>query len=250
MSTSLRLVRSATLAAGVISMLAAAPAGAQRARRANWCGCSTSSPSRRYPGFQPRLPSPPCRLAWSTPAAWSIRASARAATSIERFESALTTALQQRRTGHRRRRLRLLRRLLRRLPLGLRCQREPVVRVLRAGYEEQVPPPSVTYSGYNPPRTHGRRLHSRPHGLALRDHRRGADGRGLRERRAPRLPVLRRTGRPARSQGPAAHDLLSPDGLLDDPAARPAGRVQGDQPPANAKACYAIDSMGNVVLRQ
>ncbi|HEX7977037.1 MAG TPA: hypothetical protein VF461_00435 [Gemmatimonadaceae bacterium] len=121
------------------------------------------------------------------------------------------------------------------------------------GPAAQEPPPSVTYSGYNPPTYNG------------------YTATGY----TPNL-----TGSPyvITDEGMMAVDFASGErrafpscaaqGDLRDPKGRPrtifyrqtdywmilrpgqTGRVQGEQPAANVKACYAIDSMGNVVLRK
>jgi hypothetical protein len=114
------------------------------------------------------------------------------------------------------------------------------------GVEE--PPPSVTYSGYNAPTYSGYtpNLTGSPYvitdeGMMAVDFRDGT----------------RRAFPSCAAQG----DLRDPKGrprtifyhqtdywMILRPGQQ--GRVQGEQPAANAKACYAIDSMGNVVLRQ
>jgi hypothetical protein len=114
---------------------------------------------------------------------------------------------------------------------------------------EEPPPPSVTYSGYNSPGYSGGytpNLSGSPYVIT---------NEGL---MAVDFPSGERRAFPS----------CAAQGDLRDPKGRPRtifyrqtdywmilrpgqqGRVQGDQPPANAKACYAIDTMGNVVLRQ
>ena len=92
------------------------------------------------------------------------------------------------------------------------------------------------------------RLHARPERQPVRGEQRGDDGGRFRQRRPARLPVLRGDRRPARPAGPSAHDLLSVAGRLDDPAPGQRGRVRGE-PPTGTAACYAIDSVGRMVLR-
>jgi hypothetical protein len=250
MSTSLRLVRSATLAASVISMLAAAPAGAQR--RAARAGVAVPP---RPQSTIPRIPaSPPI-----------------ATVPFGVVDSrVIDPRIRSRVNGNRRLNQRAHRRFNNDVPVivgsGFGCcdgfyggypsvydaNGTPLTASFGPG-EEQVPPPSVTYSGYNPPTYNGYT----------------ASGY------TPNL-----TGSPyvITDEGLMAVDFASgvrrafpscaAQGDLRDPKGRPRtifyrqtdywmilkpgqqGRVQGNEPPANAKACYVIDSMGNVVLRQ
>jgi hypothetical protein len=116
------------------------------------------------------------------------------------------------------------------------------------GNEEPVPPPSVTYSGYNAPAYSGYTPNLTGSPYAITDE-------GM-------MAVDFASGRRR------AFPSCAAQGDLRDPKGRPRtifyrqtdywmilkpgqnGRVQGNEPAANAKACYAIDSMGNVVLRQ
>ena len=116
------------------------------------------------------------------------------------------------------------------------------------GPQAQEPPPSVTYSGYNPAGYAGGytpNLSGSPYVIT---------DEGL-------MAVDFATG------NRRAFPSCAAQGDLRDPKGRPRtifyrqtdywmilrpgqkGRVQGDEPAANVKSCYAIDSMGNVVLR-
>lgn len=247
MSTSLRLARSATLAASVISVLAAGPAGAQR--RAGRAGVVVQP---RPQSTIPRIPaSPPI-----------------ATVPFGVVDSRVNDPNLRSRVVNRRLNQRNHRRFNNNVPIivgsGFGCcdgfyggypsvydaNGVPLTESFGPGAQE--PPPSVTYSGYNPPTYNGY----------------SASGY------TPNL-----TGSPyvITDEGLMAVDFKSgtrrafpscaAQGDLRDPKGRPrtifyrqtdywmilkpgqSGRVQGDEPATNAKACYVIDSMGNVVLR-
>jgi hypothetical protein len=251
MSTSLRLARTATLVAGVVSMLAAAPAGAQR--HVGRVGVAAPPPPR---SSVPRIPaSPP--IATIPNGVVDSRTMVDSRRVIDpRFRN---NGIVNRRFGNRR----IQRRFNNNVPVivgGFGCcdgfyggypsvydaNGVPLSASFGPGNEE--PPPSVTYSGYNTPSyggytpdLTGSPYVITPEGMMAVDFASG-------ERRA--FPSCAAQG-----------DLRDPKGrprtifyrqtdywMILKPGQR--GRVKGDQPAANAKACYAIDSMGNVVLRQ
>jgi hypothetical protein len=113
---------------------------------------------------------------------------------------------------------------------------------------QEPPPPSVTYSGYNTPSSGGYTPNLTGSPYVITDEGMMAVDFASGERRA--FPSCAAQG-----------DLRDPKGrprtifyrqtdywMILRPGQR--GRVQGDEPAANAKACYVIDTMGNVVLRQ
>ena len=254
MSTSLRLARSATLAASVISVLAAGPAGAQR--RAGRAGVAV----------QPRPQSTIPRIPASPPIATVPFGVVDSRVNDPNLRSRVNVNRRLNQRNHRR--------FNNNVPIivgsgfgfggfdGSGCCYNgyyPMVYDANGvplsesfGPAAQEPPPSVTYSGYNPPTYNGY----------------SASGY------TPNL-----TGSPyvITDEGLMAVDFKSgtrrafpscaAQGDLRDPKGRPrtifyrqtdywmilkpgqSGRVQGEEPAANAKACYVIDSMGNVVLR-
>lgn len=244
MSTSLRLARSATLAASVISVLAVAPAGAQR------------SAARAGVAASPRPRSSIPRIPASPPIATTPNGVVDSRIVVDpRFRSRGVVNRRLNQRGHRR--------FNNNVPViiggGFGCcdgfyggypsvyDANGVPLSASFGPGAQEPPPSVTYSGYNTPSYGGYtpNLTGSPYvitdeGLMAVDFKSG-------ERRA--------------------FPSCAAQGDLRDPKGRPrtifyrqtdywmilkpgqSGRVQGEPPAANAKACYAIDSMGNVVLR-
>lgn len=249
MSTSLRLGRTATLVAGVISMLAADPAGAQQ--RSGRAG--VAAPPRPQSSI-PRIPaSPPIA---TTP--FGVVDSRIGVDQRRLVDPRFRNNGINRRFPNRR----FQRRFNNNVPIvvgGFGCcdgfyggypsvydaNGVPLTESFGPGNEEPAPP-SVTYSGYNTPSygytpdLSGSPYVITPEGMMAVDFASG-------ERRA--------------------FPSCAAQGDLRDPKGRPRtifyhqtdywmilragqrGRVQGDQPAANAKACYAIDSMGNVVLR-
>ncbi len=247
MSTALRLARSTTVAVGVISMLAAAPAGAQT--RATNRGVAASP---RPQSTIPRIPaSPPI-----------------ATVPFGVVDSRVVNPRIHSNRIVNRRNQRIRRNMNNNFPViigsGFGCcdgfyggypsvydaNGVPLTESFGPGAQE--PPPSVTYSGYNPP------------GYA------GNYGGGY-------TPNLKGSPYVITDEGMMAVDFASGErrafpscaaqGDLRDPKGRPRtifyrqtdywmilkpgqqGRVQGEEPAANVKACYAIDSMGNVILR-
>ena len=241
MSTSLRLARSATLAAGVISVLATAPAGAQRRM-----GVAASPPPR---SSIPRIPmSPPISTVPSGVFDSRTMVDPRFRSNVFRNRN---RRVQQR--------IRNNQRVFVPFGGGFGCcdgfyggypsvydaNGVPLAASFGPGVEE--PPPSVTYSGYNPPTPTGYTpdLTGSPYvitdeGMMTVDFSSGA----------------RRAFPSCAAQG----DLRDPMGrprtifyrqtdywMILRPGQR--GRVQGEEPASNAKACYVIDSIGRVVLR-
>jgi len=246
MSTSLRLARSATLAAGVISILAD-PAGAQH--RAGRMGVAAPPPPEssvpRIPVSPPMSTTPFGVIDSRTPAG-----SRRLVDPRYRNNGMVNQRFQKRFRGTQ----------VIYVPIGgygyydgyyggqaYDANGVPLSASFGPGTEEPAPP-SATYSGYNAPPSGGYTpdLTGSPYvvtdeGLMAVDFSSG-------ERRA--FPSCANQG-----------DLRDPRGrprtifyhqtdywMILRPGQR--GRVQGNAPAANAKACYAIDSMGNVVLRQ
>jgi len=245
MSTSLRLARSATLAASVISALAAAPVGAQ-ARATNR---GVAAPPRPQSSI-PRIPASPPIATVPFGVVYS---------------RVIDPRIRSRVNGNRRLNQRVHRRFNNNVPViigsGFGCcdgfyGGYPSVYdangvPLSASFgpaAEPVPPPSVTYSGYNTPSYGGYTPNLTGSPYVITDE-------GL-------MAVDFKSGVRRAFPSCAAH------GDLRDPKGRPrtifyhqtdywmilkpgqSGRVQGEEPAANAKACYAIDSMGNVILRQ
>ena len=193
MSTSVRFTRSATFVAGVISLLVAIPAGAQR-RPAR---TGVAAPAPRSVGRIGVAAPPQSRIVPGTTGGvlnsrrfvdptMNRRISNRF---NNRFNSRFQQPLQQRRidpgfigsSSSCRMTATMTATTAR---CGLRRQWSPAV---ARDYEEMQ---SLAAFGDLQRRP---RLHPGPHRLALRDHRRGADGGRLRERRATCFPVVRRS---------------------------------------------------------
>jgi hypothetical protein len=250
MSTSLRLGRTATLAAGVISMLVADPAGAQQ--RSGRMGVAAPPPPR---SSIPRIPaSPPIATVPNGVVDSRIGVDSRRLVN-PRFRN---NGLNQRFSNRR------FQRRFNNVPIvvgGFGCcdgfyggypsvydaNGVPLSASFGPGNEEPAPP-SATYNGYSAASAGGYTPDLRGSPYVITDEGLMAVDFDSGERRA--FPSCAAQG-----------DLRDPRGrprtifyhqtdywMILRPGQR--GRVQGDQPPAKAKACYAIDSMGNVVLRQ
>jgi len=246
MSTSLRTARSATLAASVISMLAAAPAGAQRGARA---GVAAAPPPT---STIPRIPASPPIATVPTGVVDS-----RIGINNRRL---VNPRIRNNGLGNQRFQRRFRGNQIVYVPIGgygccdgyyggypsvYDVNGVPLSASFGPGTEEP-PPPSVTYNGYGAGAGYTPNLTGSPYvitdeGLMAVEFTNG-------ERRA--FPSCAAQG-----------DLRDPRGrprtifyhqtdywMILKPGQQ--GRVQGDPPAANVKACYAIDSMGNVVLRQ
>jgi len=116
-------------------------------------------------------------------------------------------------------------------------------RPLTQDFEEmQSPPPSVTYNGVGyTPDLSGSPYAISDEGLMVVDFTNG-------ERRAFPSCAQQKDLRDPQGRPRTIFYHQTDYWMILRPGQR--GRVQGDQPAANAKACYAIDAVGNVVLRQ
>jgi hypothetical protein len=249
MSTSLRLARSATLAASVISVLAAAPAGAQQRS------------GRRGVAAPPRPQSSIPRIPASPPIATIPNGVVDSRVIDPNLRS---NRIVNRRFPNQR----IRRRFNNNVPViiggGFGCcdgfyggypsvydaNGVPLTESFGPGAQE--PPPSVTYSGYNPPTYNGYAASGYTPNLSGSPYVITDEGM-----MAVDFPNGERRAFPS----------CAAQGDLRDPKGRPRtifyrqtdywmilrpgqqGRVQGEPPAANKKACYAIDSIGNVVLR-
>jgi hypothetical protein len=249
MSTSLRLARSATLAAGVLSILAV-PAGAQR--RAGRIG--VAAPPAPQSSI-PRIPATPPISTVPTGVVDSrtLAGSRRLVNPRFRNDGRVNQRFQKRFRGNQ----------IVYVPIGgygyydgyyggypsvYDANGVPLSSSFGPGNEESAPPPSATYNGYSPsayagytPNLTGSPYVITPEGMMAVDFPSG-------ERRA--FPSCAAQGdlRDPRGRPRTIFYRQTDYWMILKPGQQ--GRVQGDPPAANAKACYAIDTMGNVVLRQ
>jgi hypothetical protein len=252
MIASVRFTRSAALVAGVISLLVTVPAGAQRsAARAGVAVPAPRSGVRAGVAAPPRSP-----ISRIFPGTTGGVLNSRSfvdplVTGPTRFNNRFNNRIDNRRFNNRRFRRNFLGSQFV-VPFdgfgyydgycGASCVTDANGRPLTQNYEDmQSPPPSVTYEGvgYTPDLT-GSPYAISDEGMMVVEFPNG-------ERRA--FPSCAQQG-----------DLRDPQGrprtifyhqtdywMILRPGQR--GRVQGEQPASNAKACYAIDATGNVVLR-
>jgi len=255
MIASVRFTRSATLVAGVISLLVTVPAGAQRS--AARAGVATPAPAPRS-GVRAGVAVPPrAPISRIFPGTTGGVLNSRSfvdplVTGPTRFSNRFPNRVNSRFKNRNRFNNRFNQPFVGSsfiVPFDgfdgcyYGCVTDANGRPLTQNYEDmQSPPPSVTYEGvgYTPDLT-GSPYAVTAEGMMVVDFANG-------ERRA--FPSCAQQG-----------DLRDPQGrprtifyhqtdywMILRPGQR--GRVQGEQPAANAKACYAIDSMGNVVLRR
>ncbi|MBW8770137.1 MAG: hypothetical protein JF589_10305 [Gemmatimonadetes bacterium] len=246
MSTSLRLARSATLVAGVFSIMAAAPAGAQRRTPRTGVAAPPAPTSTipRIPSSQP-IATIPNGVFDSRSLVIPRRVNPRI-----RNNGLVNQRFQKRFRGNQ----------VVYVPVGgygccdgyyggypsvYDANGVPLSASFGPGTEEP-PPPSVTYNGYSAGAGYTPDLTGSPYvitneGMMTVDFNSG-------ERRA--FPSCAAQGdlRDPRGRPRTIFYRQTDYWMILKPGQQ--GRVQGDPPAVNVKACYAIDSMGNVVLRQ
>lgn len=248
MITSVRFTRSATFVAGVISLLVAIPAGAQRsAARAG-----VAAPAPRSVGRIGVAAPPQSRIVPGTTGGVLNSRSFVDPTMNGRISNRFNNRFNNRfhnRFNNRRINPGFIGSSFV-VPYGgyydgycSGCVYDANGRPLSQDYEEmQSPPPSATYNGVGyTPDFSGSPYAISDEGLMVVDFANG-------ERHAFPSCAQQRDLRDPQGRPRTIFYHQTDYWMILRPGQR--GRVKGDQPAANAKACYAIDAVGNVVLRQ